>query len=379
MKDGNLNPKLLKTKQILSVLGDVIALLCGLNATISFIEACFWHLTEPKTLGFKLLPVVYLVTCLVAPSLLSLVKCCNKFDFVTARECLKNIKFDAIWVFIEPLLLFISSLSCLDDKASYRTVVLGIATFLFPSVIRNKNKENIAVKLLIVLYITFCVRWTSRSVNIFYEEWHLNAVLLISAVFICITDVLVDKKLSKKLESQNDQKSSRTFDEEDLVKERSITLQTNISKHGRDESLLEEASNSCDQCKKDENKNSIKTESSLSLTSQTSDQTENSQTDDATNSNRSSNFKVVLLAPGIASYLMFFCQFCSSPNQLLKWSGFERSTSNQIVTEVYFTMTSFLVLLLDCKSKNFKLLKTDVVNKTKTYLNVSCLIVIVAN
>ena len=377
MKDENSNLKLKKTRQILSTLGDVIALLCGLNATISFVEACFWHLTEPKTLGFKLLPVVYLVTCLVAPSLLSLVKCCKKFDFVTASECLKN--FRVFWVLIEPFLLFISSLPCLDDKASYRTVVLGVATFLFPSVIRNKFKENVAVKLLIVLYITFCVRWTSRSVNIFYEEWHLNAVLLISAVFICITEVLIDKKLSEKLKSRNDQKSSRTFDEEDLVKERSITLQTNISKHGRDENLLEEASNSCDQCKKDENKNSTETESSLSLTSQTSNQTVNSQTDDATNSNRSSNLKVVLLAPGIASYLMFFCQFCSSPNQFLRWSGLKRSFSNQMITVVYFTMTSFLVLFLDCKFKKFKLLKTDEANQTETYLDVSCLNVTVTN
>jgi len=366
MKDGNLNPKLLKTKQILSVLGDVIALLCGLNATISFIEACFWHLTEPKTLGFKLLPVVYLVTCLVAPSLLSLVKCCKKFDFVTARVCLKN--FRIIWLLIEPLLLFISSLPCLDDKASYRTVVLGIATFLFPSVIRNKIKENIAVKLLVVLYITFCSRWTSHSVNIFYEEWRLNAVLLISVVIGCITEVLVNIKINEKLESRNNIKSNSTFDEEELVKERSITLQTNISKHGRDENLLEEASNSCDHCKKDEIKNSIKTESSLSLTSQTSNQTVNSQNNDATNSNRGSNFKVILLAPGIASYLMFFCQFCSSPNQLLRWSGFERS--KLIFTVIYFTIMSFLVLFLNSKSKKFKPLKTDEANQTETYLNI---------
>ena len=84
---------LANTKATLATLGDIIVLLCGFNATLSFIEACFWHLTEPSALVFRFLPVIYLFACFVTSFLFSI------------NEYFKNnSKFNISWAFVKHFL-----------------------------------------------------------------------------------------------------------------------------------------------------------------------------------------------------------------------------------------------------------------------------------
>ena len=403
--------KLIKTKATLATLGDIIVLLCGFNATISFIEACFWHLTEPSALGFRFLPVIYLFACLVAPSLFSLNEyfkhnlklniswafvehlsgiCLVTPSVLSIRNYLNNfkvhhkLKFQFFWIVIEPLLLFISSLSCLDEAASYRTAVLGVATFLLPSVLRYRSSilNQIAVKVSVVLYITTCVRWTSHSVNIFYEEWHLAAVFLIMTLLIFLSEVLVNKMISENSENDSILKLNSSFEEEELVNVKIITPQTNLSMKTHKETVSVSLKDTSDPKTISLNN---RTEGTLSVSSgynsveQTSSLYENSQFDNTTikdlKVSNMSSFIAIILTPGIASYLIFFCQFLSSPQQFLRWSGFERSSSNEIFVVAYFTLTTLFVLFSDCTSGKHQVVKTDEENQSKTYLNVSLLLV----
>ena len=366
--------KLTKTQSTLATVGDIIVLLCGFNAAVSFIEACFWHLTEPSALGFRLMPVVTLVTCLVAPSALSFNQYLTRLKF--------QHKYQLLWSLVEPALLFVSSLPCLDERASYRTVVLGVATFLLPSVVRYKGsivEGNAAVKVSVVLYISLCVRWASHSINIFYEEWHLPAALLILNVIILTAEVSLLKTFSEKIEISSSRNSS--FEAEKLVKVRSITIQTDLSMESQEEKVSAHSKDTCDT--KSLNKNDRATESSLSVSSgynsedKTSSLYEKSQYDESTfqnfdvKKNTGTSFLMIVLPPGIASNIIFFCQFSSSPYQLLRWSGFERSSSNAIFVLAFFTLTTLFVLFSDCTPRKLKVLKTDEENQTKTFINVS--------
>ena len=125
-------------------------LLCGFNATISFIEACFWHLTEPSALVFRFLPVIYLFACLVTSFLFSL------------NEYFKNnSKFNISWAFVKHFLG-----TCLVTPS-----VLSITKYLKNLKLKHKLK------------FLFFRCWLNRFFCLFLDFSVWTKLLLIGRIF----------------------------------------------------------------------------------------------------------------------------------------------------------------------------------------------------
>ena len=187
---------------------------------------------------------------------------------------------------------------------------------------RSAILEQIAVKVSVVLYITTCTRWTSHSINSFYEECHLSAVFLIFMLPVFLSEVLLNKIIIENLEIDSILKLNNLFEDDELLNVRSIKPQSDLSMKSQKYNVPVSLK---DTLEPETILLNNRTESKLSVSSgynsveQKSSLYEQSQFDDSTfenlnvNKNKSCSFTLIILTPGIALYLMFFCQLLLFP------------------------------------------------------------------
>ena len=191
---------------------DVIALAftCWL-VLISFYEANFWHFTDPSTLGISIPgSIVFLAALSITPFFLSSIK-------------IRLLKLHVVLLFllkiVPGLLLLISSLPQLNSSPWARTCLLAFGVALLPfilswilsrsnddlpsasnrkpsanfkNVIEPKSIERyesvpmisseprdnfIDVIILAAIQINITIRYSTASINVFYEEWQYSFAL----------------------------------------------------------------------------------------------------------------------------------------------------------------------------------------------------------
>lgn len=187
----------------------------------SFFQANMWHFTEPRTTGFSIFPVIIVILCILLPTLFVVLpsKCVKKFIIFE--------KVSPMLRMIPLLLLLISSLPVAD--AYVRTSSLAAAIILLQCYafcprknisiqmpkVKNKTRlmtngrdeidssdnNNRAIGshdipmniyqiysehdfscFLLGMLIVLSVRWAALSVNVFYENWTANLVIVIASL-----------------------------------------------------------------------------------------------------------------------------------------------------------------------------------------------------
>lgn len=306
----------------LTTLQQLFSIVNGFNMLVSFLEATFWHFTEPDTLGLIAWPIVCMAVAFLAPG--AVVAVIDKLK-IPEPSCFVT----TFLPVVGPLLFFVASL--IENNAASRTIILTVGVFLFPINFKCSclnSLQGIDSVFVISVFLTMVARQTSNSVNLFYENWKVSLVLFVFSFVIfsiqCV-DVTTDYKLSQFFQHKqvSTVKSSNTSNSDDLdLKQTSDRLSRK--------------------------KANYKEPSKCILVLQ--------------------NF---LMIPGIAASLMVFVQFFTSPHQFIKWSGYSAAEQPlQYVITVLFLLTTLALCILE-NSNWLILLKLKNESKESSYIKVS--------
>ena len=324
--------KKIKTQALfvaLTTFQQLFSLISGFNMLVSFLEATFWHFSEPDTLGVIAWPIVCLAVAFLSPG--AVVAVIDKFKIPEPSYFVTT-----FLPVIGPFLLFVASL--IESHAASRTIILTIGVFLFQINFKCSclnSLQGIDSVFVISVFLTMVARQTSNSVNLFYENWKVSLVIFVFSFVIfsvqCL-DVSTDFKLSqffqhKQVSTVN---SSNTSNSGDLdLKETSGKLA------GKELSY--------------------KKPSKCILLLQ--------------------NF---LLIPGITASVMVFVQFFTSPHQFIKWSGYSAAEQPlQYVITILFFLTTLALCILE--NSNW-LISSELQNESKesSYIKVSSFLFLIS-
>jgi len=327
---------------IISIFNRVMLILAGWNILIAYIEANFWHFTEPAALRFRLAPAIIFFLVFFLPGLFTLHPNIWNFQLPLIQQL--------IFAILEPLFLLIASLPYMDDKPTIRTGFLGGGSFLLPFVMRfSRSKQNIhaALEFFLAVYISICVRWSYHAVNVFYEEWKVSGMLFIIICIFSVIQVLMKSKLKKEdfiLETNEAEASTKGYIAPTPRSERSDTTETDLNLPDfkyRKESAI--SSNLCPMIPSDKSEMGSK----MSL---------DSKDEEDKGLVRLASFVTMFMAPGIASFLTIFVQFFTSPAQLIRWSGYRSDPYGFIV--VISCTVSFLLAIYSKYRRQQSILKS---------------------
>ena len=307
---------------VLTTFQQLFAVVCVFNMLVSFIEATFWHFTEPDTLGVIAWPIICLVLAFLVPGII--VAIIDKFEMFKVAVIVQ-----ILLPVIGPCLMFVVSL--IENNAAARTIVLTVGIVSFPIIFKCSCLnflQGIDTVFVISVFLTMVARQTSNSVNLVYENWKVSLVLFVFSFAILLiqcVDLLTEFKLSQFFQQ----------------KQVSTDNPSNVS-NTNDTDLKSTSENLKD------DKESYKEPSKCILLVQ--------------------NF---LIIPGISATMMIFVQFFTSPHQFIRWSGYPTSQQHlQYVITILFFLTALVLCILE-NSNWLVLSKFQTESKESSYIKVS--------
>lgn len=316
----------------LSLLHRLLSMLSGWNVLVAFLEASFWHFTEPSTLGLSIWPALGLIAALLAPGFFFLSR--RVYDY-RPRSLLARL----LIATAQPFLLLVASFPGLDERPSARTMTLGAGVFVLPAVLRFARPDRpveAGCECFLVVYVSMCVRWTAHAVNIFYEEWKLPLYitatsLIVAALRLSLTRIVGDA--SAAAESAAAPCSNEVLTTTELM-ETGGSGKIEVDDED-DLSSLPITARSDEEDEEEENRDESSGSSNLYRVTPS----------EPTTSTRTESAMVLLITPGLSSLVMILVQFFSSPAQLARWAGV-RADPFAIFVVFFCTISYALALAL---------------------------------
>ncbi|CAK8673768.1 unnamed protein product [Clavelina lepadiformis] len=249
-----------KNRSVLSefcnAVGKILIILTSWTILSSFIEANWWHFTDPANTGINIPAAAGLLITFLLPPFLLFSKAVREVQLPPAPAL--------VFTMFSPFILFLASLPWLTTSPAARTGLLAVGVFIMPLVVcwllltqpescmirrstnccccyassepldfgNNKtrslgsaaylqadsnndlmNSERVSfshpgVEFLIAVSLSMTIRWCASTVNLLYETWEASLVLLLCVFSYAVIRFAMELTKKKYLESSASRKST---------------------------------------------------------------------------------------------------------------------------------------------------------------------------